>query len=174
MKKSVYILIFFSFTFLAFGQYKQNKLNYNFREYQFQHGDRYNPTVAGIASFLIPGLGQVTSGETGRGITFFAGYVASYAILYSSSLKVLNYLEENPNYVAGDSVDGAGGLMFGLLSYLTTTIWATVDAVRVAKVNNLAFRDQSNKSNISFSPILIDTGNYKKLAGGIGIKIDLN
>ena len=74
MKPIYAFLLFFVFSYSnTFGQYKQNKLNYNHKQYSFQKGDRYNPTIAGVASFLIPGLGQAVSGEVGRGVAFFGG-----------------------------------------------------------------------------------------------------
>ena len=61
-------LLIFSFLFSLvcspiFGQYRNNKLNYNAHDYMHQPGDRYDPTLARVASFLVPGLGQVVAGE---------------------------------------------------------------------------------------------------------------
>ena len=69
-------LLIFSLLFLLvcspiFGQYQIKKLNYNAHDYMHQPGVRYDPTLAGVASFLVPGLGQVVAGETGRGLLFF-------------------------------------------------------------------------------------------------------
>lgn len=55
--------------------YKQNKQVYNPREYIKQPTDPNNPAVAGLVSFFIPGLGQMISGETGRGLGFLGGSV---------------------------------------------------------------------------------------------------
>jgi hypothetical protein len=63
--------ILFPFLIGMFPQYRINKLNYNAHDYMHQPGDRYDPTLAGVASFLVPGMGQVVAGETGRGILFF-------------------------------------------------------------------------------------------------------
>jgi len=61
------------------AQYKINKTRYDYRTYTYQDGDKYNPAVAGITSFLIPGLGQVISGETIRGLAFFGGFSLALA-----------------------------------------------------------------------------------------------
>ena len=49
--------------------------------------------------------------------------------------------------------EGPGTMPVGLGGRLTVSIWSIVDAVRVAKVNNLAIRDQYHLgSNIKFEP----------------------
>ena len=55
-------LLIFSFLFsLVFShilaQYRINKLEFNAHDYIHQPGDHYDPTLAGVASFLVPGLG---------------------------------------------------------------------------------------------------------------------
>lgn len=55
-------LLIFSFLFsLVFSpilaQYRINKLEFSAHDYIHQPGDRYDPTLAGVASFLVPGLG---------------------------------------------------------------------------------------------------------------------
>src|SRR5450759_4570003 len=62
------------------AQYKINKTKYNFRTYTYQVGDPYNTALAGIASLLIPGLGQMVSGEGGRGAAFLGGYVGCWVV----------------------------------------------------------------------------------------------
>jgi len=51
----------------------EKKEKYDYKNYTYQKGDRYDPGTAGVCSFLIPGLGQAVSGEIGRGILFFTG-----------------------------------------------------------------------------------------------------
>jgi len=121
----------------SFSQYRINKFNYDYHSYYYRIGDPYNPTVAGVASFLIPGLGQMVSGESVRGLTFFGadlGCWIIYAIGYSASaIDIAN---------GGTGAAGAGQMLIGLLGSVVVDIWSTVDAVHVAKVNNLAFRDK--------------------------------
>jgi len=170
MKSFILLFVFISGLQCAFGQYKQNKLNYNYKEYTFQYGDPYNPTVTGIASFLIPGLGQVVAGETGRGIAFFAGYAVSYGIFLNGASRIIEFAEENPNF-SGGRIEGLGGFVFGVASVLVTTIWSTSDAVRVAKVNNLAFRDRTNKTSFKIEPLLFNSPNSTGINGGIQLKV---
>ena len=54
------------------AQYRVNKKQYDYKSYVYQVGDPYNPTIAGVASFFIPGLGQMISGEGKKGSWVFS------------------------------------------------------------------------------------------------------
>ena len=146
MKRVVLLLFcFFVIVSVTSAQYSSYKSQYDYRTYSYQPGDPYNPTLAGVASFQIPGLGQVISAESGRGLAFFGGYVGCI-VLWSAGFANLSN--------GGSSVNSGVVLVFlGGAGLLTVSVWSIVDAVRVAKVNNLAFRDQTKPSfNIEFSP----------------------
>ena len=53
-----FILILLN-SLVSFGQYNIDKEKYNFRTYQYQQNDKYNPIIAGVSSYIIPGLGQM-------------------------------------------------------------------------------------------------------------------
>lgn len=141
MKKAILVLLSVALINLsASGQYKINKHKYDYHSYRYQQGDAYNLQVAGVSSFLVPGLGQTISGETIRGIAFFSSFLASITILF---------IGEN---------QGDNGVIMGTMGGIGCTIipaWSAIDAVRVAKVNNLALRDKSKASyNIHFQPFI--------------------
>ena len=137
MKNLLFTLITL-FTFnTCLSQYSQNKALYDYKSYQYQIGDRYDPTIAGVASFLFPGLGQVMVGETARGVGFFMGYVASTALIFSIDTD-LSSTNDNESYRSSQHSKA----FIGLGGMLLTWIWSTSDAVRVAKVNNMAWRDK--------------------------------
>jgi hypothetical protein len=77
MKKDILIY----FILLAFAvnvkaqTYNINKDKFDFHQYIPEYGDPYNPAVSGICSLIVPGLGQMMCGETGRGLAFMGGYV---------------------------------------------------------------------------------------------------
>lgn len=74
MKKYILLLInVFLVCSFTDAQYRINKTKYDYHTYTYQVGDPYNPAVAGITSLLIPGLGQMFSGENGRGLAFLGG-----------------------------------------------------------------------------------------------------
>ncbi|MBS3770958.1 MAG: hypothetical protein KGY70_14765 [Bacteroidales bacterium] len=81
MKK--YLLYIFGLMLLCNvvnAQYAVNKTKYDYRNYEYEKGDPYDPGVAGITSFILPGLGQTISGEAGRGLGFFGGYAGCWLI----------------------------------------------------------------------------------------------
>lgn len=42
-----------------------------------------NPIIAAIVSFIIPGIGQIISGETKRGLIFLAAEIIMFLILFT-------------------------------------------------------------------------------------------
>ena len=137
MKKALFFLtaiLLISAVDAGAQNYKQNKTKYDFRSYQPQVGDPYNPGVAGVTSFLIPGLGQMISNEGGRGAAFLGGY-AGCLVIYGAGVGSM---------VTDGS--GSGLALVGLAGALTVNIWSIVDAVRVAKVNNMAWQDRQSSS----------------------------
>lgn len=118
------------------AQYKVNKHKYDRKSYTYQPGDPYNPAVCGVVSFLIPGVGQMIASETGRGVAFLAGYVGCWVVY---GVGIGTAATSTSTYQLGS---GAGLALAGLFGAIAVDIWATVDAVRVAKVNNLAWRDE--------------------------------
>ncbi len=102
----------------------------------------------GVASYLLPGLGQIINGEIGKGLAFFgASILASigYTIAKAGTLKctgkeVVNMFSPETRNLKFDMrmpkiehvKNKAGIVVFGL-AYLGSKIWAIVDAVRKAK-----------------------------------------
>jgi len=133
--------------------FQQKKTKYDYKNYIWQPGDRYNPTVAGVCSFFIPGLGQIATGEPGRGIVFFLGFTTSTAVFYSSLIKIA---ESEYEFGKSDGESSSGHKATALFSgMITTAIWigSIIDATNCAKINNLYFRDKHKVSiepNINF------------------------
>lgn len=87
----------------------------------------HNPGWSGVASYFIPGLGQMICGEVGRGFAFLGGSIVGISMLTTGSL-----------------MDADSGVLIGFLGlagYLTANIWSIVDAVQVAKVKNMYEQD---------------------------------
>ena len=147
------------------AQYKINKTQYDYHTYKRQVGDPYNPSVAGISSFLIPGLGQMTSGEFIRGAVFLGGY-ASCCVIFAVGFNESWF---GPDYKLGSTM-----LLSGLAGILIVNLWSIVNAVHVAKVNDLAFRNNNKTSfNIQVQPY-INTTCYNKagsIPAGITLKV---
>ncbi len=154
MKKFYILLVTFIFiSASAAAQYKINKLKYDYHDYARSTGDRYDPTVAGVTSSLIPGLGQIISGEPGRGLAFFGAYAGCAAIYITGLVRTYDILGAG---ISGEDVKEGGPsmMLIGGTATLSILVWSVVDAVRVAKVNNLAWRDKKLSSEIDIEPFL--------------------
>jgi hypothetical protein len=155
------------------AQYRINRTNYDYRTYSFQAGDKYNTVAAGVTSLFLPGLGQILSGETVRGIVFFGGYSACMIACSIGLIRVINTLGAG---ISGE-VPREGGIALmvgGSFGVFLVDIWSVFDAVRVAKVNNLAWRDQNKASlNIQMQP-WINTACYSNtgsIPAGVTLKV---
>jgi hypothetical protein len=131
------------------AQYRINKTKYDLKAYHYQVGDPYNPGVMGFASFVIPGLGQILEGETARGFGFFGGFVGLNIIKY----RILMRPSSGP-------LNGVTSLNRNTVRYVLAGlhIWSLFDAIHVAKINNMAFRDQ-NKTTFDLQ-LLPYVGSY--------------
>ena len=109
------------------------------------------------------------SGETGRGLAFLGGDIG-FGIIYVAGA----FTSANDINNGGDGTNGTGLMLAGGIGMLAVDIWAIVDAVRVAKVNNLAFRNKNmNSYNFKIQPFVAQINNYttNKPAAGISLKV---
>ena len=139
-------------------KYKELKGTYNSKEYVKSTTDPYSPGWSGFASFVLPGLGQVIAGETGRGIAFFAGDVGFSVATALCADKFLEYVQTDANgkpvkdgngkYVytnenaAGTWAMVVVGVSAAAVAYY---IWNISDARKVAKVKNMYYQDLAGK-----------------------------
>jgi hypothetical protein len=98
----------------------------------------YNPTVAGINSILISGLGQMYCGETRRGLHFMGGSLLSIGMILGGAV----------NEAFSDKTSLFS--IFGFAGYAFLKTWSVSDAVSLAKDKNLKNRQR-------FSLVLIPT-----------------
>jgi TM2 domain-containing membrane protein YozV len=87
-----YLLLFCN---VSVAQYSINKKKYDYRTYTYEVGDPYNTGVAGVTSLLLPGLGQMISGENGRGAAFLVGYIGCWGIFYAGGRLAGSTMENN-------------------------------------------------------------------------------
>lgn len=134
------------------AQYRINKTKYDHRIYSFQKGDPYKPSSAIVASFIIPGLGQMSCGEGGRGFGFLFGWGGSLTFSIAGLITLSNTDERESDF---EEQLSRGEIMCvsGLMAATAFWIWSFTDASKVAKVNNMAFRDKMGLSgNIKIKP----------------------
>ena len=127
--------IFLISTFVS-SQYSIDKTRYDRRTYTRQPGDRYNPAGVGVASFFLTGLGQMIAGEGLRGTAFLVGDLTSLSLI---AVGVAHSFAE-----ADESAQK--WVFTGLAFWALFKTWSVADAVRVAKVKNLAWRDRDKSS----------------------------
>jgi len=116
--------------------------------------------------FWFPEWGKLWPGKPVEGFCFFVDFILSYSIALSSAIDMRNQPIE-------DRKIGAGAYI-GLAGSLVTWIWSITDAVKVAKVNNLAYRDKNKVGLNNFSPVLIQNPNNGQLTGGLSFKLRLD
>ena len=141
-------------------KYRNLKHIYDYKDYQPSIYESRSPGGMGVASFFIPGLGQMISGEVGRGLAWMGGHVGAYGVMNLGSVML-----ESGEYYGSENLTAYGTLFFltGLASVLAIDICAIVDAVRVAKVKNMYEYDLYKKLySLDFHPsvnyILTPTG----------------
>lgn len=130
------------------AQYKVNKTIYNYRLYRPQVGDPYNPRYAGLESALVPGLGQMLAGEGRRGAAFLGSFAGAMVLFYVGSGISKADIDDG-----GDGSSGSALMLVGSSGVTVVYIWAIVDAVRVAKVSNMAFQSR-NKTSLMVVPFI--------------------
>jgi hypothetical protein len=167
MKKTFLIIIGLLISLsVTNAQYKVNKKKYNYRTYSYQPDDPYNPTVMGAASLVIPGFGQILEGENGRGIAFFCANL-SLIIIKRVERNKLSDFRDFPKWV-----DVRNSLNIGKAAI---HLWSAIDAARVAKVNNLVFRDKNNISYyLNISPYLEPSNEFmltENVSAGLRLSI---
>ncbi len=127
------------------AQYKINKEKYNFKDYTYQEADKYHPAIAGVASYVVPGLGQIYCNESKRGLNFLTCYAGGILVMMTGAIIDLPYMMGGNN----EFTFGKGMIIGGTLLSASVQIWSAVDAVRVAKTNNMAYRNNNNKIGMS-------------------------
>ena len=141
--------------------YSDLKGSYNPKEYIRQEADPYNVSWYGVSSFFIPGIGQLLSGETWRGLAFMGGEAVLLSIVKSAADNLESIAITNEKgFLTGYTDEAAGRknmivLLSALGADLGLSIWSCIDAKRVVKVKNMYYQELlGRKSNVemSFAP----------------------
>lgn len=132
-------------------KYRHYRKLYRASDYVPMAGDRYYPVWGGVASFFIPGLGQMVNGEIGRGFAWLGGYVGCWVVcgvgvgVASSSYRID---DDIVYYNQGAAIAGSVMMFVGALGALGVNIASIVDGVRVGKIKNMYNRDVRNMSGL--------------------------
>ena len=130
--------------------YRFCKNRYNTAGFALSPTDPYVPFYAGALAYVFPGLGHVYDGEILRGLAFLAGTYCSIGV-GAVLLQPQHFTEEHydPQYgyyeetVVRSPDSSLGGIL--VLGGVALWIWNICDAVRVAKVKDLYYRDLSGR-----------------------------
>lgn len=88
-----------------------------------------NPTLAGILSGLMPGLGQFYCRQWKKGAGFLLGAIVVDAAL-GVSAGFIQILQAGGT---GLTLDAVTSILFRSLPFLAIALWSVFDAVRTAK-----------------------------------------
>jgi len=150
--------------------YSINKLKYDSHMYIPQIGDPYSPALSGVCSFIMPGLGQMISGEVGRGLGFLGGSAAcgvigfvGYGVLMTSVYS----------YNSSGAGVGLGLMVVGFSAMTAVDIWSIVDAVNVAKVNNMYIQNlrKTSSVNLELAPFVSQISVNNKIETPLGLSL---
>ena len=142
-------------------RYSEIKGNYNPKEYVAQATDPYHVGWYEAASFFIPGIGQLLSGETWRGLAFIGGEAILVSVITTAAENVTNVAITNESGFLTGYTDPKVGkrnmavLLTALGVDLGLSIWSSIDARNVAKVKNMYYQDLINGKKpveLSFVP----------------------
>ena len=133
-------------------KYDQLKKLYDYRMYRPGGYERYSPAWSGVASFFIPGLGQLICGEAGRGFGQFA------LSTMCDIVTIVSIVED---------VEGLS--LLTSLAHLGIAIWSIVDATQVAKVKNMYETDlRSMRSSVEVE-MYPSLNTFTTQSNGIGV-----
>ena len=145
------------------NSYSDLKGVYNPKEYVRQYSDPYNAGWYECASFFIPGIGQLLSGEVWRGLAFMGGEAILVGIITDSASEIEKIAVTNESGFLIGYTDEAKGkknmaILLGALGVdLGLAIWSSIDAARVAKVKNMYYQDLiggKTPVELSFAPAI--------------------
>ena len=103
---------------------------------QYSSYRKKNPVLAGICSFIIPGLGQFINGDNRKGFTFLGGFYGT-TVLGTTFTAIGAATYASSNGESGSTWSVIGGTFY--IASLTCGIWSICDAVKSAKNYNAAY-----------------------------------
>ena len=148
-------------------KYKELKNYYNANDYYSMPGDQYS-TARCLWNLLLPGLGQMTMEEGGRGAAFLLG---SLGVSLASTLigGMLAY---------GNAPETGLIIIYaGNAAALAIDIASIVDAVKVAKVKDLYYRDIKNLASsfdVKLSPYVSPIKTASGIQPAAGLALTMN
>ena len=143
-------------------KYKDIRHLYDVKDYFESEDDVYSPSVAGFISFLLPGFGQIFEDEWERGLGIIAVNLGCGVTEWLGCAMTIYTLEEGQSYYRDYGYQSSalnrkavyclGGTLLIASAHLVFNVWNVYDAIRIAKVKNLYYRDISLEPHFAFTP----------------------
>ncbi len=160
-------------------KYSDLKDMYSTKDYVKSYMDPYSPAWSGVASFIIPGLGQTICGEFGRGLCFFGGNLAcgiGTSVCFTNLAKLTETDSNGKVTMKDDPKVGTNILLIAgfCAAACAIDIWSIVDAVKVAKVKNMYSRDLYNHtSSLNLYPSVdyVPSSNGMQTTAGLSLAL---
>lgn len=162
-------------------RYRDYRDLYSAGDYAHMSGDPYIPALSGVCSFFIPGLGQMISGEVGRGFAWLGGIVGCGALVVTGSVVAAFGMSYS---TAGQPATGmpialTGTILSiaGSIGILAVDVASIVDAVKVSKIKNMYTRDirDMSSADITFCPYVTSAVPFsgKGIAPAVGLSLNV-
>ncbi len=171
---------------LELMKFREYKHLYSLENYQGQPDDRYSLAWSGVASGFLPGLGQMISGQVGRGFAWFGGYMGCYIVSYSGFIIVLlnsvgccpNPEYDNHRHDAGRgavAAMGASMAVLGTAGAVAIHVFSILDAIKVAKIKNMHWQEVKGRTEVDMqmypSVTYMNTFDGVKAAPGVTLAV---
>lgn len=157
--------------------YSEKAEMYDTHRYTRQFDDPYSPFISAVASYFIPGLGQMICDEPSRGLSFLGGYVACGGLLAYGYYKMYNSMLDDfwySNPTEPMKVKGLGKIALGAIGMAGIGLWSVFDAVQVAKVNNMYYQDHYKKTGdiqLEIAPYAEPISMFKQVTVPVGLTL---
>jgi len=94
-----------------------------------QAATRKEPALAGVLSFIIPGLGSFYAGNNRHGIIHLSVHVASFFVMIVGAAAAVDTVDPTTGAISGG---GIGTFMVGWLALVVNDIWSIFTAINDA------------------------------------------
>lgn len=151
--KLLTLILFLLYSSTIFGQknsYNDLKKTYNRSDFSLLTEPKYNPGVAALKSFALPGLGQYYLDEPKLGSKDIIGSIiidgaalASIALIINAHTSLLNEYVSDADILA---MIGLEYLKIWVPMTLVLRYLSSSNAKQIARIKSVAFDDMKNKS----------------------------
>lgn len=165
--KTTLLLILLLFTTInLFSQkirYRDYKNDFSTKQYRTKiKNQKYSPLLAGVCNYIIPSSGYFYVGEPVRGLCVLGSELIAGSVMMSGLVL---------SFEGGNSENSLTLMYSGMLATWLIQIWSVFDVVKIAKIKNLAFQENTTAIDLRPDLIIINQNNNAVLTCGLKLKI---